>query len=147
MTAETTEAVAHRWHMDLFQAGKLEVAEEILTPDFVAHANGQDFRGVEGAKQLATLIRTAGPDLHITHHEAIVTGDRVAIRWTSESTHQGDYLGVPPTGKPIHLEGLDLFHLQDGKITEVWIVYDNRNALQQMGVLAEPGQATREVGA
>ncbi len=147
MTPEETEALAHRWHMDLFQVGKLAVADEILTPDFVAHANGQDFQGVEGAKQLATLIRTAFPDLEITHHEAIVAGDRVAIRWTSESTHQGDYLGVPPTGKPIHLEGLDLFHLQDDKIAEVWIAYDNRSALQQMGALAEPGQATREVGA
>lgn len=147
MTVDETEALAHRWHMDLFQAGNLAVAEEILTPDFVAHANGQDFRGVEGAKQLATLIRTAFPDLAITHHEALVAGDRVAIRWSSESTHQGEYFGVPPTGKPIHLEGLDLFHLQDDQIAAVWIAYDNLGALQQMGALAAPGQAAREGGA
>ncbi len=143
MKAEETEALAHRWHMDLFQAGNLEVADEILTPDFVAHVNGQEFRGVDGAKQLATLIRTAFPDIRITHHEAIVAGNRAAIRWTSDSTHQGDYFGVPPTGKPTHLEGLDLFHLQDGKISEVWIEYDNLSALQQMGAI----DLTKQAGA
>ncbi len=141
MTPEETEAVAHRWHMEVVQAGNLAVADEILTPDVVVHANGQEIRGVDGAKQLATMIRTAFPDLQITHHEAIVAGDRVAIRWTSDSTHQGAYLGVPPTGKRIHLEGLDLFHLQDGKITEVWIEYDNLSALQQMGAISQPQQA------
>ncbi len=146
MTMEATEVLAHRWHMDLVQAGNLAVADEILTSDFIAHVNGQEVRGVDGAKQLATMLRTAFPDLAITHHEAIVAGNRVAIRWSSESTHQGAYLGVPPSGKPIHLEGLDLLHLQDGKIAEVWIAYDNRSALQQMGALAEPGEATRHVG-
>ncbi len=131
MTTEETEALAHRWHMDLFQAGNLEVADEILTPDFVVHVNGQEFRGVDGAKQLAILLWTAFPDLQITHHEAIVAGNRVAIRWTSESTHHGEYLGVPPTGKRIHLEGIDLVHLQDGKISAVWVAYDNLGALQQ----------------
>ncbi len=143
MTMEATEVLAHRWHMDLFQAGNLEVADEILTPDFVAHVNGQEFRGVDGAKQLATVLRTAFPDLQITHHEALVAGNRATIRWTSDSTHQGEYFGVPPSGKRIHLEGLDLFHLQDGKITEVWIEYDNLSALQQMGAIAQP----RQVGA
>jgi predicted ester cyclase len=43
----------------------------------------------------------------------------MAIRWTSESTHQGDYFGVPPSGKRIHVEGIDLLHIQNGKIVEV----------------------------
>ena len=141
MTPEEREALAHRWHMDLTQKGNLAAADEILTSDFVSHVNGQDMPGVEGAKQLATALRTAFPDLRITHHEAIVSGNRVAIRWTSDATHQGDYFGVPPTGKQVHVEGLDLFHIRDGKIAEVWIVFDNLSVMQQMGAVPQPQQA------
>lgn len=141
MTPEETEALAHRWHMDITQKGNLAAADEILTSDFVSHVNGQDMPGAEGAKQLATAIRTAFPDLRITHHEAIVSGNRVAIRWTTDATHRGDYFGVPPTGKQIHVEGLDLFHIRDGKIAEVWIVFDNLSVMQQMGVVPQPQQA------
>ncbi len=138
MTPEAAEALAHRWHMDLFQAGNLEVAGEILTPDFVAHVNGQEHRGVEGARQLATAIRTAFPDIRISHHEAIVSGNRVALRWTSDGTQHGDYLWVQPTGRRIHFEGLDLIHLRDGKIAEVWTEYDNLSVLQQVGAMPLP---------
>jgi steroid delta-isomerase-like uncharacterized protein len=143
MTPQATEALAHRWHMDLVQAGNLAVADEILAPDFVAHVNDREIRGAAGAKQLATQLRTAFPDVQITHRESLVSGDRVAILWTSDSTHRGDYFGVPPSGKRIHLQGIDLFHFQDGKITEVWVEYDNLSVLQQMG--AAPAQ--RQAGA
>jgi steroid delta-isomerase-like uncharacterized protein len=138
MTPEETEAVAHRWHLEVVQASKLEVAAEILTPDVVVHANGQEVRGVEGAQQLATAIHTAFPDLQITHHEALVAGNRVAIRWTCNATHQGDYFGLPASGQRIHLEGLDFFHFQAGKIAEVWIEYDNLGPFQQAGVIPRP---------
>ncbi len=142
MTPEETEAVAHRWHLEVVQASKLEVADEILTPDVVVHVNGQEVRGVEGAKQLATAIHTAFPDLQITHHESIVSGNRVAIRWTSDSTHQGDYFGIPPTGQRIHFEGNDFFHFQEGKIAELWIAFDNLGQMQQTGAIPAPGQAS-----
>jgi predicted ester cyclase len=141
MTPEETKAVAHRWHLDVVQEGNLGVADEILAPNSVAHVNGQDVRGPAEAKQLATALRTALPDLRITHHEDMVSGDRVAIRWTSDGSHQGDYFGVPPTGERIHIEGLDLFHIQDGKIAEMWVEFDNLGVLQQMGAAPQPQQA------
>ena len=142
MAAEQNEAVAHRWHLEVVQAGNLAVADEILAPDCVVHANAQEVRGVDGAKQLAAAIHTAFPDAQITHHEALVSGDRVAIRWTTDATHQGEYFGVPPSGKRVHIEGLDLFHLRGGQITEIWIEYDNLSTMQQMGAIPTPGQAS-----
>jgi steroid delta-isomerase-like uncharacterized protein len=142
MTPEETEAVAHRWHLEVVQAGKLEVADEILAPEVVVHANGQEVRGVDAAKQLASVFPIAFPDLDITHHEAIVAGDRVAIRWTADATHRGDYFGIPPTGQRIHFEGSDFFHFQEGKIAELWIAYDNLGQMQQTGAIPAPGQAS-----
>ena len=142
MTADQTEAVAHRWHLEVVQAGQYAVADQILAPNVVIHANGQEIRGIEGAKQLATAIHTAFPDAQITHHEALVSGDRVAIRWSTDATHQGEYFGVAPTGKRVHLAGLDFFHFQGEKISELWIEYDNLGVLQQMGAVPTPGQTS-----
>jgi steroid delta-isomerase-like uncharacterized protein len=142
MRPEETEAIAHRWHMDVVQKGNLGAADEILASDIVAHMNGQDIPGIEGAKQLAAGLRTAFPDIQIKHHETVTSGDLVAIRWTSDSTHRGDYFGIPPTGKPIHVEGIDIFRLRDGKIAESWVAFDNATVLRQMGVIPEPEQAT-----
>jgi len=139
MTPEATEALAHRWHLEAIQEGKLAVADEILAPECVIHANATEVRGLAGAKQLASAFHTAFSDLRITHHEAMVAGDRVAIRWTSDGTHDGDYFGVPASGRPVHLEGLDLFHLHGDKIAEIWIEYDNLAAMQQMGAIPTSG--------
>jgi steroid delta-isomerase-like uncharacterized protein len=146
MAAETraadtaaNEALAHRWHMDLFQAGKLEAADEILAPEFVFHMPAQDVRGPEESRQLAIAFRTAFPDLQIAHEDAVAAGDKVAIRWTARATHRGDFQGVPPTGKTIKMRGIDFFHLRGGKIAEAWIDFDVLGMLQQMGAVAAPG--------
>ena len=95
------------------------------------------FQGRDAAKQLAAGLKTAFPDIQLAHLETLVSGDSAAVRWTSDGSHQGDYFGVPPTGKRIHVEGMDLFHVRDGKIVEMWIEYDNLAVLQQMGAIPE----------
>ena len=77
----------------------------------------------------------------MTHHETIVAGDQVAIRWTLAGTHGGPYGDIPATGKPIQIAGIDLFQLRDGMIAAVWIAFDNLGVLQQMGAIPAPGQA------
>lgn len=139
MTPEAAEALTHRWHLEAVQEGKLDVADEILTPECVIHANATEVRGLAGAKHLAAALHTAFSDLRITHHEALVAGDRVAIRWTSDGTHDGDYFGVPASGRRVHLEGLDLFHMQGGKIAAIWIEFDNLAVMQQMGAIPTSG--------
>lgn len=142
MTSEQNEAVCHRWHLEVVQEGKTDLADQVLTPDVIIHGNGQEFTGVDAAKQLATALKTAFPDIRITHHEAIASDDRVAIRWTSDGTQSGEYAGIPASGQRIHFEGIDFFHLKDGKIAEIWIEYDNLGMAQQLGLLAQP-QAAR----
>ncbi len=144
MTADTNEAVARRWHMDLFEAGKLDVVDEILAPDFVFHLPDQDVRGPEETRQLASAIREAYPDFRITHEDAVASGDTVAIRWTARGTHRGTYPAapdweVPPTGREIRMQGIDWYRMAGGKIAEAWIAVDDLGVLRQMGVVS-PGQ-------
>lgn len=138
MTPQETEAVAHRWHLEAIQEGQTALVDAIMTPDVVIHANSMEVRGAEGAKGLAAALKAAFPDVQITHHEALVGGERVAIRWSAEATHGGDYFGTPASGKRVRFEGLDLFHLRGDKIAACWIEYDNLSVLQQMGVLPQP---------
>jgi predicted ester cyclase len=66
--------------------------------------------------------------------DTVAAGDKVAIRWTSHGTHQGDLLGIPPTGTKVQGHGIDIIHLRDGKIAEVWIEWDVFGTLQQLGM-------------
>jgi steroid delta-isomerase-like uncharacterized protein len=144
VTAEAAnEALAQRWHMDIFDAGKLEVAEEILGPDFVFHMPGQDIRGADEVQQLAAAMRAAFPDMQITHEDVLAAGNQVVIRWTARGTHQGTYLPpweVPPTGREIKMRGIDWYQVVEGKIAEAWIEIDELGMLRQMGAVQEPGQ-------
>src|SRR4051812_27632183 len=126
------EALAHRWHMDLFQAGKLDVADEILAPGFAFHISGMDGEGAEAAKEFAAGFRQALPDVELEHVDTVAAGDKVAIRWTVQATHQGEFIGVPATGRRLNFRGIDIIHLRDGQIAEVWIETDNLSVLRQM---------------
>lgn len=147
MSTEEIKALAHRFHMDIFQKGDLAVADEILGRDFINHFPGYPpewQRGPEGVKKLATAIRTAFPDdARITHEETLVEGDKVVIRWKMSGTQKGDMFGIPPTGKQMTVTGIDIFRIAGGKIVEFWQNWDQLGMMQQLGVVPPPGQAKK----
>jgi steroid delta-isomerase-like uncharacterized protein len=133
-------AVAERWHTDLFQAGKLEVADEILAPEVALHAPFVDSQGIDAAKAYVSESRAAYGDIQITHADIVAGEDKVAIRWTGRGIHQGEVMGIPATNKEIHTNGIDIFQLRDGKITEVWVAWNVLDDLLQMGATITPAQ-------
>jgi steroid delta-isomerase-like uncharacterized protein len=141
--ASANEAVARRWHMEIFN-GKPEVADEILGPGFVFHMPEQDIHGPEETKYLASALGTAFPDLQFTHEDMVSSGNKVAIRWTARGTHRGTYpppWEVPATGNEIRLRGVDWFHIADGKIAEAWLETNELGVLQQIGAVGGAGEA------
>lgn len=121
------EALAVRYHDDIFQKGKLEVADEILSPEFVIRnpVLPEDLRkGPEGTKKYASAVITAVPDRKLVHHDILSKGDKVLIRWTNSGTNTGPLFGNPPTGKTYVATGFDLFRISDGKIKELWQQYN-----------------------
>jgi predicted SnoaL-like aldol condensation-catalyzing enzyme len=124
---QKNEALALRYHHDMFQNGKLEVANEILSPDFVLHnpVLPEDLRkGPEGAKRYASAIIAAVPDRKLVHDDILAKGDKVLIRWTNSGTNTGPLFGNPPTGKPYVATGFDLFRISNSKIIEMWQQYN-----------------------
>jgi steroid delta-isomerase-like uncharacterized protein len=77
--------------------------------------------------------------------EMIAEDDRVMVRWTFRGTQQGEYLGIPPTGKPLTFSGIYIFRVSDGKIAEVWNLWDQFGEWQQLGILPETAQLLKQV--
>jgi steroid delta-isomerase-like uncharacterized protein len=137
---EVNEQVAHRFHMDIFQEGNLDAADEIVTSDFQWHGGfAPPEGGPSGVKEVARSVIGAFPDRKITHHDTIAEGDKVLIRWSMTGTHKGELMGIPPTGKPMTITGFDYFRFTSGKIAEMWQEADQLGMMQQLGVLPAPG--------
>jgi steroid delta-isomerase-like uncharacterized protein len=112
---------------DVFQKGKLSLAEEILNPDFVLHnpvLPSELTHGPEGVKKFASIVVDNLPDRQFTHHDTIPKGDKVLIRWTLTGTPKKDILGVHANDKPIDITGFDLFRISNEKIAEMWQQYN-----------------------
>jgi hypothetical protein len=94
MTIKHNEALANRFHTDIFIDGNFDAADEIIFADFVIHSPGlppEMERDPEGDKRYAHMLRSAFPDdLEVTHADVITSGDKVVIRWTSSSATRQD---------------------------------------------------------
>jgi steroid delta-isomerase-like uncharacterized protein len=123
------EAIAHRFHMNIFQEGKLEMADEIIASDFVWRnpiIPSESQHGPESVKKIASAVIEAMPDRQITHDDTIAKGDKVMIRWTMTGTIKRELFGISPSDKPTSMIGFDLFRISDeGKIVEMWQQFSN----------------------
>jgi steroid delta-isomerase-like uncharacterized protein len=142
MSAEHNKELARRLFEEGFGKGNLGVLDEIMTPDAVDHT---PFPGVasgrEGYKQTISMIRSGFPDMKMKVEEMICEGDRVMARWTSTGTHQGEFMGVPASGKPINIGGLSELIISDGKIAGDWTQYDAIGMMTQIGAMPEGAMA------
>jgi len=121
---------------ELWNTGNMAIAADIFDDDFVNHSPGNTEVGnIEILKELVTEIRTGFPDFRVTSDDLIPVEDKVAIRWTANATHQGEFMGIPATGKQISWVGIVMAHFADGKIMEMWWSEDHLGMLQQLGVI------------
>jgi steroid delta-isomerase-like uncharacterized protein len=127
---------------DEVNAGNLEVIEELIAEDFVEH---EEFPGIspdrEGVRQFFTMFRAAFPDMRMEAREVIAEDDLLCCRSTMSGTHQGEFMGMPPTGKRFEVTGFDLVRIRDGQVTEHWGVMDAMKMMQQLGAIPEQAPA------
>ena len=131
---EESIAVVDRLRAEVYNQGDFDVMPEIFAEGYRhGSANGPDAIGIaEGAKRIGGFV-TALADLEWTFDEVIAEGDRVAARWTTRGTHDGDLLGFAPTGKPVEFTGISFFTVRCGKIVEFQTEMDAAGLLEQVG--------------
>ena len=135
--SEQNKKLARRWFEDLFSRGDLDAANEILSAEFVDHLPREEERGIEELKNYVSIYRTAFPDIQDTVEDIVAEGDKVVVRWMSRGTHQGEYMGIAPTGRHVTFTGMRLFRFAENQIAESWVNIDERGLQEQLG--AVPG--------
>ena len=134
MSAEN-EALVRRFFEEFCNQGRGELAEELVSPDYVAHGpQAPPADGPDGVRTRVGLYQDALAG-HWDVQEVISTGDRVIARWIGTGTHRGELMGVDPTGNSISVEAISIFRIADGKIAEEWTVWDALGLLQQVGAV------------
>ncbi|WP_346924733.1 ester cyclase [uncultured Arthrobacter sp.] len=142
MSAETNKALARRLTEEAFNAGNIDVLDELLATGIVNHdsAAPESTVGLDAARASIEGYRTAFPDLRVTIEDQIADDDRVVTRWSAKGTHQGELMGMPATGKQTTVTGITIDRIEDGRIAESWTNWDTLGMLQQLGVV--PALAT-----
>jgi len=140
MPAEDNKVAIRRFYDEVFNRKNLDAVDELLAPEGIDHTFGS--RTSQDAKQFFAMVHQAFPDLHAEVHDVIGEGELVAARVTYTGTHQGDFMGIPATGKATATNGVDWFRMQDGKQAEHWGGPDMASFLQQLGVMPGPGAPT-----
>ena len=135
------KAQMRRFYDEVVNGGKLDMIDELSTPDLVDHEAfpGLEGSGREGVKQFFSMMRGAFPDLQMEVHDMIAEGDKVVARVTMTGTHQGEFMGVPPTGKKISVPTIDIVRFMDGKAAEHWGATDTGSMMEQLGAVPAAG--------
>ncbi len=121
---------------ELWNTGDLALVDEIHAADFVNHDPSRpDVVDLESYKRFIAEVHASMPDYQVTVQDTIAEGDKVVTRWLGRGTHQGEYMGIPPTGKQTTLAGITIYRFEAGLISEAWWVYDSLGVLQQLGVI------------
>jgi predicted ester cyclase len=130
MSAEENKTLVRREQEELWNhTGDLDSAEKL-------YAAGQ----AEAAKQEAADFRQGFPDVTSTIEDLIAEGDKVVARWRSRATHQGEYMGIAPTGKEVEFTGISVYRIEEGKIAQSWNIEDQLGLMRQIGAVAESEQ-------
>ncbi len=138
--ADANKKVVTEFIDRLFSRGDLAAVDEYLSEEFVNHDPPFGVSADrEGMRSAASGFRAAFPDWHSELHLLIGENDLVAEVFTASGTHRGEMMGVAPTGRQLSVQGINVFRLRDGRITERWGRLDDLGFLQQLGVAPSVG--------
>ena len=138
MSVEQNKPNLRRGFEEGINQNKLQLFEEVLAPTYVNHSMPAPVPGPEGFRMVIGMFRAAFPDLHITLEDVLGEGDKVATRGYFTGTHQGEFNGIPATGKQVKVSYIDLWRLENGKAVDNWVQMDMIGLMQQLGVMPTP---------
>ena len=143
MSEAESRALFERYFDQVANKDHLDLADEIFATDYKHHdpanPDPRPMIGPQAVKDHLTSLKGAFPDLIFDIDGIVAEGDDIVVRWTARGTNTGDYFGMPATGKPIEITGMNTWVTRDGKAIEGWVNRDDMGLLQQLGVIPTPG--------
>ena len=146
---EPAKQIVQRFVEELWNARKLDVADEIFSEDCVTHQLGSGaldepvHRGPPAVKEHVSGWLTSFPDLHFRAEQMIAERDRVVSQLVMEGTHHGAWMGISPTGKRLQIRMITIHRIADSKIAEDWVLVESLGFFQQLGVLPDAAELIR----
>ena len=125
---------------DAMNERRLDDLDDLIAADFVRHCEATpqvDVRSLEQFKEFLTQDAAAFPDNVQTFTHVVAEGDQIGVFATYEGTHQGALGPFPPTGKRAKFTFAGVFRVENGKLAELWITWDNMTILAQLGLLPD----------
>jgi steroid delta-isomerase-like uncharacterized protein len=139
MMSGENDALIRRWFDEVWNQGRAEAIDELLTEDAIVHGLSDDsekpLRGPAAFREFHTKFLAAFPDIVVTVEDTIEDGDKVAARCLVRGKHTGDTLGFAGTQAPVAITGISITRIKDGKIVEAWNNFDFMTMYQQLGVI------------
>ena len=139
MSTEGNKQLVRRYYDEVLNGRNPGVLEEIAVQDYIENDPfpGQG-EGLEGLQRRVGIMMTGLNPCHFQVEDVVAEGDRVVVRWRSQGTHSGEFLGIPATNKSYEIAGIDIHRLSAGRLAEHWHVVDQLSQLQQLGLLPAP---------
>ncbi len=135
MSTENNKTIVIDYVERIWNRGDIAALDELTTSTFLYQFAGQPGRDHTAMRQLVTMLHTAFPDWRVQIVEIVAEANTVVIRWEANVTHRGAFLGIPATGKQIAVDGINIYHVVDGKVAAEWEQMHTLGILQQMGVV------------
>jgi len=134
--SEDNKALVRR-SLDMFSTGDFSALEEIVAADYVGYDPGlpEPLRGPEGFQAQVEGYRGGFSGLKLTVEQQLAEGDYVVSRWSGGGTHDGDLMGIAPTGRSVSSTGITISRVADGKIVEERTEWNSLGLMTQLGVV------------
>ena len=140
MSTEDNKALVQQFFEEVINQRNLAALDQFVSPNAVNHTVPAGLP--QGPSQFLSLHLNAFPDIKATVEDLLADGDKVVALVSYRGTQQGAFRDISPTGKPITVMGINIFRIVNGQMVEHWGLADRLSALQQLGVVPSPGQAS-----
>lgn len=138
-----TRPLLQRMHrfIEFINSGDEKIGQEVVSESARFHVPFSDdaLGGLPGYMQILGMMRSAFPDVQWTLDDTVIEDDRVVAQFTLRGTHQGEFFGVPASGKKIQARAMNIYRFVDGKIVEETGLPDLFGIMLQIGAVKPPG--------
>ena len=134
---EQHRRIIQRYYEEVWNRGRLEVLDELLDPQYINHTPSvpNPPPGPDGLKPIVAAIRKGFPDLHYEIKEIIVNDSMAVARVIMTGTQKDSLFDLPPTGKKITVNQINIEKIRNGRVVEHWRVTDELTMMKQLGVV------------
>lgn len=137
---QDNRAFARRWNDEVWGERNLDLIDDLVADEFVGYDPSlpEPVRGPDGVRKTAEMMLSAFPDAQVDLEEVVAEGDRIAVRIRCTGTHEGEYMGIEPTGEEVQFQLMAFQRIVDGNVVEERAVVDHLGLLAQLGVVEPP---------